>query len=60
MYVGKQKKSQTQFTYPYEWGSTKWSTICSPAKNTGKIKSKTIYMIFNNPEIEYRGIINKR
>lgn len=36
-------------TYLNKWGCIKWSTICSPTKNTSKIKSKSIHMIFDYP-----------
>lgn len=35
--------------YPDKWGSIKWGTISSSTKDTCKVKSKPINMIFCDP-----------
>lgn len=40
--------------YPDNWGSIKWSAICSSTENTSKIKPKPIHVILGYPSIFQR------
>jgi len=45
-------QAQCNKTYPYQWGSTEWRSICCSAKHTSKIKPETIHVIFSDPAVK--------